>query len=59
MAKFTREILWHFRCDACTRWWSIADFDENHRGYMACPWCHALQEYEEVKDDGPDELMGK
>ena len=27
--KFSKEILYHFNCGICNKWWSIADYHLN------------------------------
>lgn len=38
------EKMFHFRCRACNRWWSIADAPGNpaEREWY-CPWCGTQQ----------------
>lgn len=38
------EKMYHFRCAACARWWSIADAPGNpaEREWF-CPWCGKSQ----------------
>jgi rRNA maturation endonuclease Nob1 len=38
------EKMYHFRCVACTRWWSIADAPgtPTEREWY-CPWCGLKQ----------------
>jgi hypothetical protein len=43
------EILYHFSCDECHGWWSIAMENfygvENRKWF--CPWCGVKQYYDE------------
>ena len=31
------EVLVHFQCALCNKWWSIGDAPD--RDYWYCPWC--------------------
>lgn len=33
------ELLWHYRCGACERWWSIADGPGPGDWPLFCPLC--------------------
>jgi hypothetical protein len=48
------ERMYHFRCKACERWWSIADAPGNpaEREWY-CPWCGLHQS---VGDKTPQKL---
>ncbi|MEM9947989.1 MAG: hypothetical protein AAF810_18275 [Cyanobacteria bacterium P01_D01_bin.36] len=37
--KASIERLYHFNCDACQKWWAIADFPWGSQSSMWCPWC--------------------
>lgn len=39
---FSKEILYHFNCCACSKWWSIGDFDEKKYKDLRCPYCGVL-----------------
>lgn len=49
------EKMFHFRCSACSRWWSIADApgDPAQRNWF-CPWCGVEQG---VDDKTPKQLL--
>lgn len=34
---YSVESLTHFRCQVCTKWWSIGDPPK--RDFWFCPWC--------------------
>jgi len=38
---YVKEILYHFSCTKCERWWSISDFKLDKQGddRMICPHC--------------------
>lgn len=36
--KISIEILSHFQCSNCTKWWSIGDAPKDREGWY-CPWC--------------------
>lgn len=44
----TLEKVYHFRCRACDRWWSIADAPGNpgEREWW-CPWCGERQPFDD------------
>ncbi len=40
--KFSKEILYHFNCGKCNKWWSVSDYhllsiDNNKK--VTCPHC--------------------
>lgn len=37
MIEYTIEILHHFKCNDCKKWWSIADWTKTQT--MSCPFC--------------------
>ncbi len=37
------EILNHFRCGFCNKWWSIADAPIKNKWF--CPWCGVKQTF--------------
>ena len=39
--KYSKEIIYHFTCESCQRWWSIALENEltNKEVSWTCPWC--------------------
>ena len=39
--KYSKEIIYHFTCEACDHWWSIALENEltNKDVSWHCPWC--------------------
>jgi len=39
--KLSIEILHHFQCGKCKKWWSIGDAPPNKEWY--CPWCGTKQ----------------
>jgi len=57
--KFSKEILYHFNCGVCDKWWSIADhhlFSNNvpkseHMvpNLIICPHCGHKEEVKDVK----------
>jgi predicted RNA-binding Zn-ribbon protein involved in translation (DUF1610 family) len=32
------ELLHHFRCGSCNKWWGIGDAPEKRKEWY-CPWC--------------------
>ena len=59
--KFSKEILYHFNCGKCNKWWSIADYhlfsnnvpkkEEMVPNPITCPFCEHKEEVIEVIDD--------
>ena len=39
--RYSHEIIYHFTCDKCELWWSIAGTNINVEKKQAwyCPWC--------------------
>lgn len=37
--KATVEYIWHFTCDMCMGWWSIASHENYKPKGMYCPHC--------------------
>jgi DNA-directed RNA polymerase subunit RPC12/RpoP len=33
------EFLYHFRCDRCSQWWTIADIEPQIGSQIHCPHC--------------------
>jgi rRNA maturation endonuclease Nob1 len=42
--KATREIIWHFVCQQCSGWFSIAVMDHWKPKKLYCPHCGKQQE---------------
>ena len=52
--KFSKEILYHFNCGKCKKWWSIADYhlvsnnapkkEETEPNPITCPFCVHTEE---------------
>ena len=52
MAKLSKksiELLHHFNCAYCKKWWSVGDAPENKEEWY-CPWCGKVNNYN--KQDG-------
>ena len=47
MGKKSTEILTHFQCSECNRWWSIGDCDQDRKEWF-CPWCGFKQMFKET-----------
>tara|TARA_Y100000310_G_C20701879_1_gene830743 strand:+ start:3008 stop:3193 length:186 start_codon:yes stop_codon:yes gene_type:complete len=46
--KFNKEILYHFNCGKCNKWWSIADHHLlSKENKLICPYCGHKEEVEE------------
>ena len=39
--KYSKELIYHFTCDKCNLWWSIALESELNNRFKEwfCPWC--------------------
>ena len=56
--KLSKEILYHFNCGKCNKWWSIADYhlfsnnvqknEETIPKVITCPHCEHKEELEGV-----------
>ena len=59
--KVSKEILYHFNCGKCNKWWSIADYHllskdvpKNNKkvlNLLTCPHCGHNEEIKEVKNE--------
>jgi DNA-directed RNA polymerase subunit RPC12/RpoP len=59
--SFSKEILYHFNCGKCDKWWSIADYHlfsnsvpENEKKVpilITCPHCGHNEEIKEIEND--------
>ena len=50
-AEVSLELLYHFRCASCRRWWSVGDFEWDPKALVCCPHCgewHELPEKPEA-----------
>lgn len=49
--KVNLELLYHYRCDHCQSWWSIADIPPTVRsyGHMKCPHCADDNRIDEIE----------
>ena len=58
--RISKEILYHFSCGNCNKWWSIADYhllsidnnkDLNYNNKITCPHCGHREKLIEIKND--------
>ena len=56
MARVSIEILYHYRCNACSQWWSVADIAPGDR--VACPHCFTAQPVEEIENGAGEKVRG-
>ena len=52
--KFSKEILYHFNCGKCNKWWSIADyhlFSKKVPNLITCPHCGHKEKVKEIEND--------
>jgi hypothetical protein len=40
----SKEVLFHFSCEKCKKWWSIGDAPEDREEWF-CPWCGYKNDY--------------
>jgi uncharacterized Zn finger protein (UPF0148 family) len=45
--KVSVEVLYHFACESCKKWWTIADFQWHEGKQIICPECGHREELEE------------
>tara|TARA_Y100000034_G_scaffold45122_1_gene55461 strand:- start:106 stop:279 length:174 start_codon:yes stop_codon:yes gene_type:complete len=48
--NYSKETLWHFTCEFCKGWWSVAASDKWHpkdAPIVVCPHCGKHQESDE------------
>ncbi len=46
--EYSKEIIYHFTCESCDRWWSIAlesDLKQKEVSWT-CPWCSHVHDKE-------------
>ncbi|MBU4057638.1 hypothetical protein KJ828_01620 [Patescibacteria group bacterium] len=36
--NISKEIIYHFRCVKCQKWWSVSSIPKNKKKWY-CPWC--------------------
>jgi DNA-directed RNA polymerase subunit RPC12/RpoP len=48
--KISLEKLYHYKCDNCDRWWTIADIIPQLGKLVNCPHCGLLNTIEEVTE---------
>lgn len=52
MIRTTLEYIWHFTCDKCLGWWTIASHENYRPKKMYCPHCgeyHTQYEQRNIK----------
>jgi hypothetical protein len=37
MITFSKEVLTHFLCEDCKKWWTVGDWEQENN--MCCPYC--------------------
>jgi len=52
MINYCKEVLYHFSCGLCKKWFSIGDYDPDEKfgNKLHCPHCGELQDVEEIKE---------
>ena len=50
--KFSKEILYHFNCGKCEKWWTIADHHFlSKSNLIICPHCGYKEKIKEIKNE--------
>ena len=59
--RYSKEILYHFNCGKCNKWWSVADYhlfsnkvSENKKkthDLITCPYCEHKEKIKEIEND--------
>ena len=58
--KFSKEILYHFNCGKCNKWWSISDYhllslnntkDLTYEQTIVCPHCEHKEKVIDIKNE--------
>tara|TARA_Y100001963_G_C6633842_1_gene377596 strand:- start:60 stop:254 length:195 start_codon:yes stop_codon:yes gene_type:complete len=58
--KFSKEIIYHFNCGKCNKWWSIADYhllsldnlkNLHYKEPITCPHCGHKEKVKEIEND--------
>lgn len=49
----SKEIIFHFLCEKCSKWWSVGDAPEEKNTWF-CPWCGHANKY--TKKEAVDEI---
>jgi|TARA_R100001443_G_scaffold106888_2_gene116465 DNA-directed RNA polymerase subunit RPC12/RpoP len=56
--KVSKEVLYHFNCGKCNKWWSVADYhllslnntkDLNGNKKITCPHCEHKENVIDIK----------
>jgi len=49
--QYTIENLYHFNCDECKKWWSVADYKVTELNQkMTCPHCNRISIIKSLKE---------
>ncbi len=49
--RLSKEILYHFNCGDCDKWWTISDHHLLSKNTITCPHCRAEKEFKEIKNE--------
>jgi hypothetical protein len=54
--QYTKEILYHFNCEECKKWWSVSDFtlSGDPKQKMSCPHCNRISIIEPLENKNKD-----
>ncbi len=50
ISKKSTEILNHFHCIFCKKWWTVGDIPLEKKNWY-CPWCGKENKYEDFNKD--------
>lgn len=51
------ELLFHYKCDRCQKWWSVADIHPVIDASVSCPHCGERSEVEGLQDGNQNEIQ--
>lgn len=54
--KVSLELLYHYRCDQCQSWWSVADIYPARLDNIPCPHCAHMNAIESINYPLPEGL---
>ncbi len=54
--KVSLEHLYHYRCDTCQRWWTIADIKPEISSVVYCPHCGLQNIVEAIETHAVDKV---
>lgn len=58
MFRCSIEVLYHFSCNNCGKWFSVADIEASLGDSMACPHCHEVSVVNEILNGKQENVEG-